>query len=310
MAAPRLLASYERSAVRSGLRNCDAARRHSEKRAEIAAVYREAGDLDRAGGGRGARLRRACASVRSAMPRTKASASSSATPTRIPRSICADPGAEIPSDPLHYIPTTAPGARMPSVLMTDGTPIFDRLGLWFTLVCFGVPPSEALVAAAARRGVPLDVLRIDDPDIVQGLWPRIAAGPAGSACRLARRGMRGRARGRCHRVARGGVWRAYLIGSTVNRSVMRHHRVIARERVLDRAVDLGRALASPRSARCISDRRRLCAAGSITTAKVPRRRLSPRATWSVPWPGLAPDREHDAVGRAGAGHALALIEDH
>ena len=42
----------------------------------------------------------------------------------------------------------------------------DRLGLWFTLVCVGVPPSEALVAAAARRGVPLDVLRIDEPDLV------------------------------------------------------------------------------------------------------------------------------------------------
>ena len=70
-------------------------------------------------------------------------------------------------DPLHYIPTTAPGARMPSVLLADGMPIFDRLGLWFTLVCFGAPPSEALVAAAARRGVPLDVLRIDDPDIVR-----------------------------------------------------------------------------------------------------------------------------------------------
>ena len=79
--------------------------------------------------------------------------------------ICADPGADIPNDPLHYIPTTAPGVRMPSVLMTDGMPIFDRLGLWFTLACFGAPPSEALVTAATRRGVPLDVLWIDDPDI-------------------------------------------------------------------------------------------------------------------------------------------------
>ena len=81
--------------------------------------------------------------------------------------ICADPGADIANDPLHYIPTTAPGARMPSVLLSDGTPIFDRLGLWFTLVCFGAAPSEALVGAAARRGVPLDVLRIDDPATVR-----------------------------------------------------------------------------------------------------------------------------------------------
>ena len=82
--------------------------------------------------------------------------------------ICADPGADIPNDPLHYIPTTAPGARMPSMLMAGGVPIFDRLGLWFTLACFGAAPSEALVAAAARRGVPLDVLRIDDADDRRG----------------------------------------------------------------------------------------------------------------------------------------------
>ena len=80
--------------------------------------------------------------------------------------ICADPGADIPNDPLRYVPTTAPGARMPSVLMDDGQPIYDRLGLWFTLACFGTPPSEALAAAAARRGLPLDVLTVDEPDIV------------------------------------------------------------------------------------------------------------------------------------------------
>ena len=55
---------------------------------------------------------------------------------------------------------------MPSVVLPDGTPIYDRLGLWFTLVCAGTEPSAALVAAAARRGVPLDVLRIEQPDLV------------------------------------------------------------------------------------------------------------------------------------------------
>ena len=47
--------------------------------------------------------------------------------------ICSEPGVEIPDDPLRYLPTTAPGVRMPSVLMENGTPIFDRLGPWFTL---------------------------------------------------------------------------------------------------------------------------------------------------------------------------------
>jgi hypothetical protein len=80
--------------------------------------------------------------------------------------ICAERGAEIPSDPLRYIPTTFPGVRMPSVMLKHDTPIYDRLGLWFTLVCIGTPPSAALVEAAARRGVPLDLLRLDGPDFI------------------------------------------------------------------------------------------------------------------------------------------------
>ena len=62
--------------------------------------------------------------------------------------------------------------RVPSVFLKDDTPIYDRLGLWFTLVCVGTPPSAALVEAAARRGVPLDLLRLDEPDFiaVYGRW--------------------------------------------------------------------------------------------------------------------------------------------
>src|SRR3989454_3170095 len=80
--------------------------------------------------------------------------------------ICAEPEADIPSDPLRYMPTTFPGVRMPSVVLEDYTPIYDRLGLWFTLVCVGMRPSAALVEAAARRSVPLDVLRLDEPDLI------------------------------------------------------------------------------------------------------------------------------------------------
>jgi hypothetical protein len=28
--------------------------------------------------------------------------------------VCADPGAEVPNDPLRYVPTTVPGVRMPT----------------------------------------------------------------------------------------------------------------------------------------------------------------------------------------------------
>lgn len=165
---PRLLASYELERRPVGRRNCDAARRHSEARAEIAAVYRAAGDLTApspAGDAVRAATGRRIAAIGNAENQSFGIELGYAYPES--EVICSDPGADIPDDPLHYIPTTAPGARMPSVLTDDGVPIFDRLGLWFTLACFGAPASEALVAAAARRGIPLEVLRIDDPDIVR-----------------------------------------------------------------------------------------------------------------------------------------------
>jgi 2-polyprenyl-6-methoxyphenol hydroxylase-like FAD-dependent oxidoreductase len=165
---PRLLASYELERRPVGRRNCDAARRHSEARAEIAAVYRAAGDLTArspAGDAVRAATGRRIAAIGNAENQSFGIELGYAYPES--EVICSDAGADIPDDPLHYIPTTAPGARMPSVLTDDGVPIFDRLGLWFTLACFGAPASEALVAAAARRGIPLEVLRIDDPDIVR-----------------------------------------------------------------------------------------------------------------------------------------------
>ena len=163
---PRLLASYELERRPVGRRNCDAARRHSDARAEIAAVYRAAGDLTApAGDERRAATGRRIAAIGNAENESFGIELGYAYPES--EVVCSDPGADIPDDPLHYTPTTAPGARMPSVLTDDGVPIFDRLGLWFTLACFGAPASEALMAAAARRGIPLEVLRIDDPDIVR-----------------------------------------------------------------------------------------------------------------------------------------------
>src|SRR5258708_17371032 len=68
--------------------------------------------------------------------------------------------------------TTLFRSRMPSVVLEDYTPIYDRLGLWFTLVCVGMRPSAALVEAAARRSVPLDVLRLREPELIAGFGRR------------------------------------------------------------------------------------------------------------------------------------------
>ena len=80
--------------------------------------------------------------------------------------VCRQPDVTIPNDPLRYVPTTVPGVRLPSILLSDGTAVFDRLGRWFTLISCGVPTSRALVTAAGRRGVPLDLLQLDAPEAV------------------------------------------------------------------------------------------------------------------------------------------------
>jgi 2-polyprenyl-6-methoxyphenol hydroxylase-like FAD-dependent oxidoreductase len=159
-AGPGLLAAYEAERRPVGLRNCDASRRHSTVRAEISALY--GADLMLSGPpGDAARL--------AAGQRIAAIGNAENESFGIELGyaygdspiICTEPDATIPDDPLRYVPTTVPGVRLPSIMLRDGTAIFDRLGRWFTLICCTVPPSQPLVAAAARRGVPLDLLELD-----------------------------------------------------------------------------------------------------------------------------------------------------
>ena len=73
---------------------------------------------------------------------------------------------DVPSDdPLTYSPTTAPGARLPSVYLKDNRPLFDRLDHWFTIVNFGGHDASGFVEAAAERHVPLKVLDLDEPEV-------------------------------------------------------------------------------------------------------------------------------------------------
>jgi 2-polyprenyl-6-methoxyphenol hydroxylase-like FAD-dependent oxidoreductase len=62
-----------------------------------------------------------------------------------------------------YVPSTWPGARPPSVLLADGRALFDLFGPGFTLLRFAEHAVDTLVEAAARRGVPLDVVDVSDP---------------------------------------------------------------------------------------------------------------------------------------------------
>lgn len=162
---PGLLDSYDIERRPVGLRNCEGSRRHTFVRGEIAKLYRgehlmapgPAGDAARAEAGR-----------KIAALGNAENESFGIEYGYVYRSpiVCTDPAAEISDDPVIYVPTTAPGARLPSVILSGDTPIYDRLGRWFTLLCVGAPPSAELIAAAQKRGAPLQVLQIAEPEFV------------------------------------------------------------------------------------------------------------------------------------------------
>jgi FAD binding domain len=158
-ASPAVLLSYERERRSVGLRNCEASRRHSVTRREIGSLYSAALDAPGiAGDAARAEAGRRIAAIGNA--ENESFGIELGYIYRDSPIVCAEPDAEIPDCAGRYIPTTAPGARLPSVLLGDGTPIFDRLGQWFTLLCSGVSPSAALIGAAAKFPVPLQVLRV------------------------------------------------------------------------------------------------------------------------------------------------------
>ncbi|HWE16069.1 MAG TPA: hypothetical protein VG758_02640 [Hyphomicrobiaceae bacterium] len=68
----------------------------------------------------------------------------------------------------EFTPSTVPGCRTPHFWLRDGRSIYDLLGPGYTLLCFDPKiTTGALEGAAARRGVPLEVVKVaaeDAPD--------------------------------------------------------------------------------------------------------------------------------------------------
>lgn len=70
-------------------------------------------------------------------------------------------------DHAVYTPSATPGGRAPHYWIDRETSLFDRLGPWFTLLKLGagVPETRPLEDAAARLGVPLSVLHVEEREI-------------------------------------------------------------------------------------------------------------------------------------------------
>ena len=74
-----------------------------------------------------------------------------------------------PENSRAFIPTARPGTRAPHAWVSKGRSTLDLFGNGFVLLRFGQTPATAtgLVDAAATRGVPLQVVDIDEPKIAE-----------------------------------------------------------------------------------------------------------------------------------------------
>jgi hypothetical protein len=159
---PELLASYDAERRPVGSRNREASAGHTKVRIEIAKCYRNARALEEPlDDARRAALGKAIADLGNAENESWG-IEFGYVYDRSPI-VVSEHDATAPSDPVRYVPTTMPGARLPSTFLQDGSALFDRLGPWFTLVNFGAMDVGPLVSAAERAGVPLQVLTLREP---------------------------------------------------------------------------------------------------------------------------------------------------
>jgi 2-polyprenyl-6-methoxyphenol hydroxylase-like FAD-dependent oxidoreductase len=159
---PRLLESYERERRPIGQRNLEASRRHNDVRVAIGSLYNS--ELEIAGPD-GELARSQAADKIKSLGNAENESYGIELGYRYNDSpiICSVPQEE-PEDPLRFIPKAIPGARLPSVFLADGKPLFDLLGPWFTVLAANPSACETLVAAAQRRRMPLRVIAFNEPD--------------------------------------------------------------------------------------------------------------------------------------------------
>ena len=161
----RLLDAYDLERRPTAWWHLEASRRHMGVRIQISQIYAEAGDL--LGDGPDADARRAeVARKIQELGNAENESWGVEYGYRYDQSpvIAHEPNApEI--DPLTYAPTTWPGSRLPHVFLKDGTALFDKLGLFFTLVVVDDADTAPLERAASDLGVPLGVLKLRQPEL-------------------------------------------------------------------------------------------------------------------------------------------------
>jgi hypothetical protein len=78
--------------------------------------------------------------------------------------VCREAEAPPAFNHLRYQPTTWPGARLPSITLQDGAPLYEKLEPWFALIAFDDAAPGDVKQTAERLGIPLRVLRLGKRD--------------------------------------------------------------------------------------------------------------------------------------------------
>lgn len=81
-----------------------------------------------------------------------------------------------PVEDIDFVPCARPGTRAPHAWIADGRSTLDLFGHGFVLLRLGADPpaADALVAAAADRGVPFEVVDIPEPAVARLYECRLA----------------------------------------------------------------------------------------------------------------------------------------
>jgi len=156
---PNLLPSYGIERRHVGERNRQGSERHVGVRFEIAMAYLEGTDSEASRQAVGEKILELGNAENEALG-IEIGYRYDASPI-----ICQEDGKPPPYDLITYLPTTWPGARLPSVFLEDGRAVFDLLGKGYTLIVFGDEDMSGLTEAAAKLDLPLDLLQLDEPAI-------------------------------------------------------------------------------------------------------------------------------------------------
>jgi 2-polyprenyl-6-methoxyphenol hydroxylase-like FAD-dependent oxidoreductase len=160
---PGLLASYEAERRPVGARNVEASRFASRGRRAWRAAYKP---NIRDNTPEGAATRANLAAIADVEQRKSNEMIGAELGYRYANSpiIVAETGEPPADDPLTYVPTTFPGARLAHVWLAGGAALHDKIGDGYTLLCFGgnTAGAEALTRGFAAYNAPFSTLTLND----------------------------------------------------------------------------------------------------------------------------------------------------